>query len=95
MGQSFPIDQQRSGTGLGSWVIYTETWTPPTNAIESLNAQLRKVTKKRGAFPTPDSVHKVIYLALIKASEKWTRPIHDWAAALNYFTIVFEGRVPV
>ena len=70
-------------------VIYT------TNAIESMNAQLRKVTRKRGAFPTEDSVRKVLYLAIIRASRKWKRPIKDWAAALNYFSIVFEGRVPV
>ena len=69
-------------------VIYT------TNAIESLNAQLRKVTRKRGAFPTDDSVRKVLYLAIIRASKKWKRPIKDWAAALNFFSIVFEGRVP-
>lgn len=69
-------------------VIYT------TNAIESVNAQLRKVTKKRGAFPTPEAVRKVLYLALEKASEKWKRPIKDWVAALNHFMIVFEGRVP-
>lgn len=66
-----------------------------TNAIESINASLRKVTKKRGAFPTNDSVRKVLYLAIQRASVKWTRPIRDWAAALNYFSIVFEGRVPV
>ena len=70
-------------------VIYT------TNAIESLNAQLRKVTKKRGAFPTEDSVRKVMYLALTRAAARWTRPLKDWPAALNYFSIVFEGRVPV
>ena len=70
-------------------VIYT------TNAVESLNAQLRKVTKKRGAFPTDDSVRKVLYLAITRASKKWTMPIQDWPAALNYFSIVFEGRVPV
>ncbi len=70
-------------------VIYT------TNAIESLNAQLRKVTRKRGAFPTDDSVRKVLYLAITRASKKWSRPIKDWAAALNFFSIVFEGRVPV
>jgi putative transposase len=50
-------------------VIYT------TNAIESIQAQLRKVTKKRGAFPTKDSVRKVLYLALQRASERWTMPI--------------------
>ncbi len=70
-------------------VIYT------TNAVESLNAQLRKVTKKRGAFPTDDSVRKVLYLAIVRASKRWTMPIQDWPGALNYFSIVFEGRVPV
>ena len=69
-------------------VIYT------TNAIESLNAQLRKVTRKRGAFPTDDSVRKILYLAIRRAARKWTMPIRDWPAALNYFSIVFEGRVP-
>lgn len=68
-------------------VVYT------TNAIESINATLRKVTRKRGAFPNPDSVRKVLYLAILKASERWARPIKDWAAALNHFTILFEGRV--
>ena len=70
-------------------VIYT------TNAIESLNSQLRKVTRKRGAFPTDDAVRKVLYLAITKASEKWKKPIRDRKAALNFFSIVFEGRIPV
>lgn len=65
-----------------------------TNAIESLNAQLRKVTKKRGAFPNEDSVRKVIWLALERASARWKCPIKDWPSALNHFSIVFEGRVP-
>jgi putative transposase len=64
-----------------------------TNAIESINATLRKVTRKRGAFPNPDSVRKVLYLAIQKAAARWSRPIKDWAAALNHFSIVFEGRV--
>ena len=70
-------------------VMYT------TNAVEALNAQLRKVTKKRGAFPTPDAVRKVMYLALQRASQKWTRPVHDWPSALNHLALVFPGRVPV
>ena len=70
-------------------VIYT------TNAIESINAQLRKVVKKKGAFPTPDSVRKVMYLAMTRASARWSRPVKDWAAALNHLTVVFEGRVPI
>jgi len=69
-------------------VIYT------TNAIESLNAQLRKVTRKRGSFPTEESVKKVIYLAMSRVSKRWSRPISNWPAALNYFSITFEGRLP-
>jgi len=68
-------------------VIYT------TNAIESLNAQLRKVTKKRGAFPTDDSVRKILYLAVSRVSKRWTMPLQDWPAALNFFSTAFEGRV--
>ena len=70
-------------------VMYT------TNAIEALNAQLTKVTKKRGAFPTPEAVRKVLYLAIDRASQRWTRPVQDWTGALNHLSIVFEGRVPV
>ena len=69
-------------------VIYT------TTAIESLNAQLRKVTKKRGAFPTDDSVRKILYLAIRRVSKRWTMPLQDWPAALNFFSTAFEGRVP-
>lgn len=68
-------------------VIYT------TNAIESMQAQLRKVIRNRGSFPTPESVRKVMYLALQWMSKKWKLPIRDWAAALNHFSIVFEGRI--
>jgi putative transposase len=68
-------------------VIYT------TNAVESMQAQLRKVTRNRGSFPTADSVRKVIYLALQRISQKWKRPIRDWVAALNHLSIMFEGRI--
>jgi transposase-like protein len=70
-------------------VIYT------TNAIESLNSSLRKVTQKRSAFPTDDSIYKVLYLAISNVSKKWTRPIKDWGAALNQFAIYFGDRVPM
>lgn len=69
-------------------VIYT------TNAIESVNMSLRKLTKYRGAFPTDESLIKLLYLGLRNISKKWTLPIHDWKAALNRFTIQFEGRIP-
>ena len=70
-------------------VIYT------TNAIESIQAQLRKVTKKHGAFPSVDSVSKVLYLALMKAKERWTMPIRDWPNALYHLSLVFPGRVNI
>ena len=70
-------------------VIYT------TNAIESVNRQLRRVLKTRGALPSDESVMKLLYLALQRASQKWTRPIANWPGALNRFAIEFEGRVPL
>ena len=70
-------------------VIYT------TNAVESIQAQLRKVTKKHGAFPSVDSVSKVLYLALMKAKERWTMPIREWPNALYHLSLVFPGRVSV
>jgi putative transposase len=58
-------------------VIYT------TNAIESLNMSLRKVTKARGSFPNDEAVFKLLYLALRNIAKKWTMSVHDWKAALN------------
>ncbi len=65
-----------------------------TNAIESINMSLRKVTKARSSFPTDEAVSKLFYLALNNISKKWTMPIRDWKAALNRFAIQFEDRVP-
>jgi putative transposase len=64
-----------------------------TNAIESLNSVIRHATKKRKVFPTDDSVRKVIYLAIMQASKKWTMPIRDWRTAMNRFMIEFEDRL--
>ena len=69
-------------------VIYT------TNAIESVNMSLRKVTKNRGSFPSDDALLKLFYLAQKNISAKWTMPIRDWKAALNRFTIQFGDRMP-
>jgi putative transposase len=65
-----------------------------TNAIESVNMSLRKVTKNRGSFPSDEAATKLLYLALNNIAKKWTMPIRDWKAALNRFTILFEGRMP-
>ncbi len=67
-----------------------------TNAIESLNYQLRKVTKNRSIFSTDDAIFKILYLAVRNASEKWTMPIKNWGQALNQFAIEFgKERVPL
>jgi len=66
-----------------------------TNAIESLNMSLRKVTKNRGSFPNDEAMTKLLYLAMKNISKKWTLPIRDWKSAMNQFTILFEGRMPV
>ena len=71
---SFPEEIRR--------VIYT------TNAIESVNRQIRKIIKNKGVFPDDKSIHKIIYLALKNASKKWTMPIKNWPLALNQFEIL-------
>ena len=69
-------------------VIYT------TNAIESVNMSLHKITKNRGSFPSDEALIKLFYLALRNISKKWTMPLRDWKAALNRFTIQYEERMP-
>lgn len=64
-----------------------------TNAIESLNSVIRKAISKRKLFPTDDSARKVVYLAIMDASKKWTMPIRNWKLALNRFIIEFEDRI--
>ena len=64
-----------------------------TNAIESLNSVIRKATRQRKVFPTEKSALKVVYLAIMDASKKWTMPIQNLKPALNRFTIIFGERV--
>jgi transposase-like protein len=54
---------------------------------------IRHAIKKRKVFPTDDSVRKVIYLAIMQASKKWTMPIRDWRQAMNRFMVEFEDRI--
>jgi len=67
-------------------VIYT------TNAIESVNAQLRKTIKTRGHFPNDEAATKLIWLALRNIIEKWSRSTFDWKTAMNQFAILFAER---
>jgi putative transposase len=66
-----------------------------TNAIESLNRSLRKISKNRGVFPNQESLLKLYYLALERIAKKWTMPILGWSEALNRFVIEFGERVPL
>ena len=63
-----------------------------TNAIESLNASLRKVTKTRRSFPNDEAVMKVLYLAVHEISKKWTMPVRGWKQAMSQFMILFGER---
>lgn len=67
-------------------IIYT------TNAIESLNMQLRKVIKNRGHFPNDEAATKLIYLALRNITKQWKNPPVTWRAAATQFVIQFPDR---
>ena len=69
-------------------LIYT------TNAIEGFNRQLRKVTKSKSVFPTDDSLLKMLYLAMMDITKKWTGRIRDWSKIYAQLTIFFEERLP-
>ncbi len=64
-----------------------------TNAFQSLNSVVRKVTRNRKVFPNDDSAKKIVYLAIQEASKRWTMPIRNWKPALNRFSIEFGERV--
>jgi putative transposase len=69
-------------------VIYT------TNAIESLNATLRKLLHYRGHFPGDEAVLKLLYLALTRVEPRWDRSIRDWNTVLGQFAVFFKERLP-
>lgn len=64
-----------------------------TNAIESLNNSLRKVTKTRNSFPNDEAAIKLLYMALKHIRKKWTMPIRNWSAAIHQFALRFGDRV--
>ena len=70
-------------------LIYT------TNAIENFNRQLRKVTKTKSAFVSDDALMKILYLATINITQKWTMPIRNWPTILDHLMIYFGDRVDV
>ena len=69
-------------------LIYT------TNTIEGFNRQLRKVTKSKAVFPTDDSLFKMLYLAMIDITKKWTGRRQDWGIIHAQLSIYFNDRMP-
>lgn len=69
-------------------LIYT------TNTIEGFNRQLRKVTKNKGVFPTDDSLIKMLYLAMMDITKKWTGKRREWGQIHSQLEIFFADRLP-
>ena len=69
-------------------LIYT------TNTIEGFNRQLRKVTKSKSVFPTDDSLLKMLYLAMMDITKKWTGRRQDWSVIYAQLSIFFGDRIP-
>lgn len=69
-------------------LIYT------TNTIEEFNRQLRKVTKSKSVFPTDDSLLKMLYLAMMDITRKWTGRRQDWGVIYAQMAIFFGNRIP-
>jgi putative transposase len=67
-------------------IIYT------TNAIEALNAKLRRAVRARGHFPNDDAAMKLLYLVLNNAADEWKRPPREWFEAKTQFAVVFGER---
>jgi putative transposase len=67
-------------------IIYT------TNAIEALNAKLRRAIRARGHFPNDDAAMKLLYLVLNNAAEEWKRPPREWCEAKTQFAVIFGQR---
>jgi len=69
-------------------LIYT------TNTVEGYHRQLRKVLKNKSSFPTTQAVRKLLYLATMDITKKWTAPKQNWPLILNQLAIRFENRWP-
>ena len=75
---AFPADLRR--------IVYT------TNAIEALNAKLRRAVRARGHFPNDEAALKLLFLVLNLAAKEWRMPAREWIAAKAQFAILFEDR---
>jgi putative transposase len=72
---------------------YVRTAIYTTNAVEAVHRQFRKLTKTKGGFANENSLLKLLYAGILKASGRWTHPIQNWNLALSQMTIHFPGRL--
>lgn len=64
-----------------------------TNAVEAVHRQFRKLTKTKGGFVNENSLLKLLYAGMLKASARWTHPVQNWNLTLSQLAIHFEGRL--
>ena len=91
------ISWQANWANLSTYFKYPEavrTLIYTTNAIEGFNRQLRKVTKNKSVFPTDDSLLKMLYLAMIDITKKWTGKRKYWGQIHSQLEIFFADRLP-
>ena len=91
------ISWRANWANLSTYFKYPEavrTLIYTTNTIEGFNRQLRKVTKNKSVFPTDDSLLKMLYLAMIDITKKWTGKRKDWGQIHSQFEIFFADRLP-
>ena len=91
------ISWRANWANLSTYFKYPEavrTLIYTTNAIEGFNRQLRKVTKSKSVFPTDDSLLKMLYLAMIDITKKWTGKRKDWGQIHSQLEIFFADRLP-
>ena len=72
---------------------YVRTAIYTTNAVEAVHRQFRKLTKTKGGFANENSLLKLLYAGILKASERWTHPVQNWNLTLSQLTIHFPDRL--
>ena len=86
-GRTIRQDRCRSQPNVGTGIVI-----PVTNAIEALNAKLRRAVKIRGHFPNDEAATKLIYLVLRQTAAEWKMSPREWGEAKTQFAIMFEDR---
>jgi len=72
---------------------YVRTAIYTTNAVEAVHRQFRKLTKTKGGFTNENSLLKLLYAGMLKASERWSHPVQNWNLTLSQLSIHFDGRL--